>query len=301
MKMIRRTLCLTLLAAGLLGLQVALPAVDGPSENSSPTSRSAAMAAGTTCRSIRPPAGSTSRTRPRSSSSTWTRRRSSAKSRPTPGVHGIAVAPDLGQGLRQRRPSELGERRRSEDAADHFEGGDRRQPGLHPLRAAAQGGLHVQRAAASPRPCSTRRPAPSRRPSRCRQAGVRRRGREGRRIYNNIEDTSEVVVIDTTTHRWSRRGRSRRARSASGLAIDSAHHRLFIGCGNKLMVMIDSTTGKVLSTLPIGAGRGCDRLRSGHRARVRVEQRRHADRGQGRGAANWRSSRRSPRRRGRGR
>ena len=41
---------------------------------------------------------------------------------------------------------------------------------------------------------------------------------------------------------------------ASGLAIDLAHHRLFIGCSNNMMVMMDSTTGKVLGSVPIGEG-----------------------------------------------
>jgi DNA-binding beta-propeller fold protein YncE len=41
---------------------------------------------------------------------------------------------------------------------------------------------------------------------------------------------------------------------ASGLAIDIVHHRLFAGCHNKLMAMIDSTTGKVVTTVPIGEG-----------------------------------------------
>ncbi|MDB6037505.1 MAG: hypothetical protein JWM99_1346, partial [Verrucomicrobiales bacterium] len=35
---------------------------------------------------------------------------------------------------------------------------------------------------------------------------------------------------------------------------DPEHHRLFLGCDNKKMVMIDSSTGKVLATVPIGAG-----------------------------------------------
>ncbi len=38
------------------------------------------------------------------------------------------------------------------------------------------------------------------------------------------------------------------------MAIDLANHRLFIGCSNNMMVMMDSATGKVLSTLPIGPG-----------------------------------------------
>jgi DNA-binding beta-propeller fold protein YncE len=41
---------------------------------------------------------------------------------------------------------------------------------------------------------------------------------------------------------------------ASGMAIDVAHHRLFLGCGNKLMVMMDSTNGRVVASVPIGEG-----------------------------------------------
>ena len=42
--------------------------------------------------------------------------------------------------------------------------------------------------------------------------------------------------------------------SASGMAIDTAHHRLFIGCHNRMMLMMDSDSGKVLSSVPIGTG-----------------------------------------------
>lgn len=38
------------------------------------------------------------------------------------------------------------------------------------------------------------------------------------------------------------------------MAIDAAHHRLFLGCGNKLMVMMDSENGKVIASVPIGQG-----------------------------------------------
>ena len=38
------------------------------------------------------------------------------------------------------------------------------------------------------------------------------------------------------------------------MAIDVAQHRLFIGCHNKLMVMMDSSDGKVVATVPIGEG-----------------------------------------------
>jgi DNA-binding beta-propeller fold protein YncE len=74
------------------------------------------------------------------------------------------------------------------------------------------------------------------------------------RIYNNIEDTSQVVAIDTATHKVVNTWPIAPGEEASGMAIDVVNHRLFIGCSNKLMVMMDSTNGKVLSTLAIGAG-----------------------------------------------
>jgi hypothetical protein len=36
------------------------------------------------------------------------------------------------------------------------------------------------------------------------------------------------------------------------MAFDPAHHRLILGCGDKLMVMMDSQSGKVLANVPIG-------------------------------------------------
>jgi DNA-binding beta-propeller fold protein YncE len=74
------------------------------------------------------------------------------------------------------------------------------------------------------------------------------------RIYNNIEDTSTVVVIDTATHKIVNTWPIAPGEEASGLAIDLAHHRLFIGCSNNMMVMMDSTSGKVLGSVPIGEG-----------------------------------------------
>jgi len=74
------------------------------------------------------------------------------------------------------------------------------------------------------------------------------------RIYNNIEDTSEIVVIDTTTHAVVAKWPIAPGEGASGLSIDLVNHRLFAVAGNKLLVAVDSVTGKVLSTLPIGEG-----------------------------------------------
>jgi DNA-binding beta-propeller fold protein YncE len=74
------------------------------------------------------------------------------------------------------------------------------------------------------------------------------------RVFNNLEDKSEVVAIDTKTHAVVNRWPIAPGEEASGMAFDPQNHRLFLGCGNKLMVMIDSTSGKVVATVPIGAG-----------------------------------------------
>ncbi len=73
-------------------------------------------------------------------------------------------------------------------------------------------------------------------------------------IYDNLEDKSEVAVIDTTKRQIVDRWPIAPGEEASGMAIDLKNHRLFLGCGNKLMVMMDSTDGKVLASVPIGQG-----------------------------------------------
>jgi len=74
------------------------------------------------------------------------------------------------------------------------------------------------------------------------------------RVYNNLEDKSEVVAIDIKKHEVVNRWPIAPGENASGMAIDLAHHRLFLGCGNRMMVMMDSTSGKVVATVPIGQG-----------------------------------------------
>ena len=74
------------------------------------------------------------------------------------------------------------------------------------------------------------------------------------RVYNNIEDKSEVVAIDTKTHQVVDTWAIAPGEGPSGMAIDPAQHRLFIGCHNNLMVVLDTKTGKVVTTVPIGSG-----------------------------------------------
>jgi len=73
------------------------------------------------------------------------------------------------------------------------------------------------------------------------------------RIYNNIEDKNEVVVIDAKTHSVVAIWPIAPGEGASGMAIDPANHRLFLGA-EKMMVVMDSVSGKVVTTVPIGPG-----------------------------------------------
>ncbi len=74
------------------------------------------------------------------------------------------------------------------------------------------------------------------------------------RVYCNLEDKSKIAVIDTKTHKVVDAWPIAPGEEASGMAIDTANQRLFIGCGNKVMQMIDATNGKVVGSVAIGSG-----------------------------------------------
>ncbi len=77
---------------------------------------------------------------------------------------------------------------------------------------------------------------------------------EAGRIFVNVETKSEIAAIDIATHKVVANWSIAPGDTASGLAIDLKHHRLFAGCDNKLMVMLDYTTGKVVGSAPIAEG-----------------------------------------------
>ena len=75
------------------------------------------------------------------------------------------------------------------------------------------------------------------------------------RVFDNLEDKNEVIAIDTKTHSITNRWPIAPGEEGSGMAIDLAHHRLFIGCGGShTMLMMDAASGKVLASVPIGNG-----------------------------------------------
>lgn len=78
---------------------------------------------------------------------------------------------------------------------------------------------------------------------------------EAGRIFINIEDKSEISVVDiihkTILANWSLSP----GENPTGLAIDRKTHRLFAGCDKQLMIM-DAITGKIVAKVSIGDG--CD-------------------------------------------
>jgi len=72
------------------------------------------------------------------------------------------------------------------------------------------------------------------------------------KIYVNIEDKSEVVEIDSRKLAITRRFSIKPGEEPSGMGIDIVHHRIFSGCSNKLMTVLDIETGKLIATVPIG-------------------------------------------------
>jgi DNA-binding beta-propeller fold protein YncE len=74
------------------------------------------------------------------------------------------------------------------------------------------------------------------------------------KVYVNIEDTNEVAVIDAQKLNVLRRYSIAPCEEPTGLALDSKNRRLFSVCGNETMAVTDPDSGKVLATVPVGAG-----------------------------------------------
>ncbi len=73
-------------------------------------------------------------------------------------------------------------------------------------------------------------------------------------IFVNIEDKSEIIQLDSNKLAVENHWSIAPGAEASGLAMDRKHRRLFAVCSNKLMVVMNADNGKVVTTLPIGAG-----------------------------------------------
>ena len=74
------------------------------------------------------------------------------------------------------------------------------------------------------------------------------------KIFVNLEDKSSLVAFESQTLKIVGRWPLAPGEEPSGLAMDREHKRLFSGCANKLMIVLDADSGRVLASLPIGQG-----------------------------------------------
>lgn len=71
-------------------------------------------------------------------------------------------------------------------------------------------------------------------------------------VYVNIEDKAELLKIGAGAPAIEARWSLAPCENPTGLSMDTQHRRLFVGCANRLMAVVDADKGDVLATLPIG-------------------------------------------------
>ncbi|MBV4357683.1 YncE family protein [Parasegetibacter sp. MAH-26] len=76
------------------------------------------------------------------------------------------------------------------------------------------------------------------------------------KVFVNIEDKSEIAVVNLKTMSVETKWSIAPGEEPTGLAFDNKSKRLFAGCDNKLLMVIDATNGKTIAKVPIGEG--CD-------------------------------------------
>ena len=73
-------------------------------------------------------------------------------------------------------------------------------------------------------------------------------------MYVNIEDSSQIVAFNTQTMKIDKRWAISPGEKPSGLALVREHRRLFSVCGNKMLIVSDAESCKVIASVPIGSG-----------------------------------------------
>jgi YVTN family beta-propeller protein len=71
-------------------------------------------------------------------------------------------------------------------------------------------------------------------------------------VYDNLEDESLVLKINARDLKVEQRWPTAPCSKPSSMAIDPENRRLFIGCRSRVMAVMDADSGKVITTLPIG-------------------------------------------------
>jgi DNA-binding beta-propeller fold protein YncE len=71
-------------------------------------------------------------------------------------------------------------------------------------------------------------------------------------VFDNLEEESLVLKINSRDLKVEQRWPTAPCSSPSSMAMDRANRRLFLGCRSKVMAVLDADSGKVITTLPIG-------------------------------------------------
>jgi len=72
------------------------------------------------------------------------------------------------------------------------------------------------------------------------------------KVFINLEDKSETVKIDPIALKLEERWPLKPCEEPSAMSMDTASRRIFVGCRNHMMAVLDADTGKVVTTMPIG-------------------------------------------------
>ena len=73
-------------------------------------------------------------------------------------------------------------------------------------------------------------------------------------LYVNGAGNKEVLSIDTRSNQVAARWPVPDCLSPHGLAMDTVHHRLFVSCVNSVLTVVNSDSGAVVASVPIGSG-----------------------------------------------
>jgi DNA-binding beta-propeller fold protein YncE len=76
---------------------------------------------------------------------------------------------------------------------------------------------------------------------------------ENGKVYVNIADKDEVAVVDTKAMKIIARWPTAPGIKPTGMSMDRATHRLFIGCRNSKLIVMNADDGKIVADFPIGA------------------------------------------------
>jgi YVTN family beta-propeller protein len=81
------------------------------------------------------------------------------------------------------------------------------------------------------------------------------------KVFVNNEDTNEVIEISSLGNYKVRKFPLKSCEEPTGMGLDPKNDIVFSGCHNKTMTVLDTKTGKIIASLPVGAnvdGNGFD-------------------------------------------